>query len=95
MQTTAVNFKELKLALTVELMNLQKQSNILRAVREFMAQFKEVGTFRDLQVVARQRIDNKHTKRMYALQFEQCQLNLELISDNQTRQQIINKFDLS
>jgi len=95
MQTTAINFKELKLALTVKLMNLQKRKNMLDAVRELMLQFKEVGAFLGLAVTERSRLDHRRIKRIYAIQFEQCQLDIELISDSQTQHQVINTFYLS
>jgi len=95
MNTATVDLKKIKIALTIELMNLQKRSNILCAVRDLMLQFKEVGKFLDLSVVERSRLDNLHIKRAYAIRFEQCQLNLELISNSKTKKHTINTFDLS
>lgn len=95
MNTMTLNLKEIKLGLTVGLMNLQSKKNILRTVRDLMLRFKEVGKFLGLAMINKVNVDRQHIKRIYSIRFEHCTLSLELISNRLTNNHVINRFYLN
>lgn len=88
-----MNIRQIKLALTVALMNAQNE-NALNLVQELMLSFKEVGRFIGSKVVKNLPLNTSHTQQTYALQFENCRLDLELVSNRQTNSQYVQRFQL-
>ncbi len=88
-----MNIRQIKLALTVELMNAQND-NALSLVKELMLTFKEVGRFIGSKLVKNAPLNPSHVQQTYALQFENCQLDLELVSNRQTNSQYVQRFQL-
>ncbi|HMO38931.1 MAG TPA: hypothetical protein PKC76_12330 [Saprospiraceae bacterium] len=89
-----MNIRQIKLALTVGLMNAQTDNNALNLVKELMLTFKEVGNFLGLRVEKEARLNPNHIQQTYALQFENCKLNLEVVSNRQTNSQYVQRFQL-
>lgn len=89
-----MNIREIKLALTVRLMNL-KSGNYLNIIQDLMQNFVEqVGAFIGVQILNDGFLDNKHSIQTVALQYENCTLNVDLIQNNSTNTQYVNRFEL-
>lgn len=89
-----MNVRKIKLALTVGLMNMPS-GNALQQVKEQMKGFRnEVGAFLGLQEVNRACLNSDHEEHRYALRFERCTIDLDLISNPSTKTQVISRFDL-
>jgi len=91
-----MNIRTIKLKLTVELMNNLSSSNYLGKVKELMQNFKEqVGAFRGQEELNNTTLDQEHSLRSLALEYDNCILNIDLVTNNTTRNQYINYFDLA
>lgn len=89
-----MNIRKIKLALTVGLMNTPS-GNVLQQTKELMQGFSsEVGSFLGLHVVDRSVLNQNHEKQRYALRFERCTIDLDLITNASTNTQVIRRFDL-
>lgn len=89
-----MNIRQIKLALTVGLLNKQSDNNALGLVQELMQSFKEVGNFLGLRVEKEAPLSGSHIQQTYALQFEHCRLDLDLVSNQQTNSQYVQRFQL-
>lgn len=89
-----MNNQKIKLALTVDLINSSPTRNIPGFIKEVMSRFKEVGSFLGLRQVAKSVINRTHIKDIYAFQFENCRLDVEMISNPITRSQYVQGFQL-
>jgi len=89
-----MNIREIKLALTVGLMNL-KSGNSLKTIQELMQNFVEqVGVFLGAQVLKNGFLDQERSIQTLALQYENCTLSIDLIQNNSTNTQYVNRFEL-
>lgn len=88
-----MNIRKIKLALTVGLMN-SNQSNALIALRDLMLGFKEVGAYLGLTVVGNERINPALIRETYAIRFENCTLDVDLVSNPRTQSQTVQGFQL-
>ena len=86
--------KKIKLALTVGLLNYKSPRNVLRTVKELMAEIKEVGAFLGQSVIDIVELSQGHTKARIALQYEHCTLDLDLVSNSFNATQVVQGFDL-
>lgn len=91
-----MNFRKIKLALTVKLINSNHRNNsALSAVKELMKEFKgEVGSYLDAKIIQKDALDQKHERSIYALQFENCTLSLDLVMNIFTKNQYVNGFQI-
>ncbi len=90
-----MNTKQIKLALTVGLLN-EKPGNALQAVKQLMQGFRdEVGTLLSLKEVRNKAINADHYQQMYQLNFEHARLDIELISNPRTNLEVVQDFRLS
>ena len=89
-----MNIRQIKLALTVGLINSNTQQNVIQLVKEMMTGFKEVGAFLGVRVVTKSPLNQNNIKKTYALQFENCQLDLDLVSNPMTKNQYVQGFQL-
>lgn len=89
-----MNNREIKLALTVGLMNKNSGNNTLGFMKEVMMGFQEVGSFIGLRKVRKAKVNPNHVKQTYAMQFENCILNVDLISNQRTKNQFVQSFQL-
>ena len=90
-----MNIRKIKLALTVDLINSGTQKNVIQFVKELMSSFQEVGDFLGLRVVKKAALNQSNTRKTYALQFENCRLDLDLVSNVRTKSQYVQGFQLS
>ncbi len=89
-----MNIRQIKLALTVGLLNAQSENNALNLIKELMLSFKEAGNFLGLSVVKDAPLSRSHTQQTYALQFENCRLDVDLVSNRQTNSQYVQHFNV-
>lgn len=91
-----MNLKQIKLDLTVKLLNSGGNSNILQSAKETMQYFKnDVGGFLGFTVLKDTGINENMVTRTYAMRYEKCTLNLDLVLNQDTRNQYLNGFQLN
>ena len=91
-----MNIRNIKLELTVELMNNLSSNNYLGKVKELMQKFRaQVGAFRGQEELNNTDLDKEHSLKSLALEYDNCILNIDLVTNNTTRNQFINRFDLA
>ena len=89
-----MNIRRIKLALTVELMN--SSDNPIGSVKELMRQFKnQVGTLRKTSESGEVVLDDNNNLKSIVLQYDRCVVNLELVTNQYSRNQYLNKMDLA
>lgn len=90
-----MNIKKIKLDLTVNLLNRTSNSNILQNVQDSMSGWKsEVGSFVDSTLLNNSGINPDLEKRTYAMQYENCTLNVDVVHNQITSSQYLNGFSL-
>ncbi|MEN0006082.1 MAG: hypothetical protein AAF798_18165 [Bacteroidota bacterium] len=90
-----MNNRNIKLALTVGLMNHSEQADALPTIVNLMGKFqKEVGNYLGFSVKKNAPLNTRHIKQTYAMQFENCRLDVDLISNAATQSQVIQNFQL-
>lgn len=83
------------MALTVGLLKQNDSGSALYTVRDILQNFSdEVGAFLGLQEVGSQPLNSNIRQRTYALQFERCTLNVDLIANQRTQTQEVKSFHL-
>ena len=88
-----MNIRQIKLALTVGLINAgQNSSNVVSGIRDLMLSFKEVGAFLGAQLTGNMPLNEDHVKETYAMQFENCVLDVDLVRNPQTSNQFDRQF---
>lgn len=61
-----MNIRQIKLALTVGLLNSQSDNNALNLVKELMLSFQEVGNFLGLRIEKEAALNRSHVQQTYA-----------------------------
>ena len=91
-----MNSRKIKLALTVGLLNSgSQQQNALQAIKDLMSSFKdEVGNFLGQARLKNARLNRDHIVETYAIRFERCTLNVDLIRNLATKTQVVQGFRL-
>lgn len=90
-----MNLKSIKLELTVALMNDFSSNNYVGNIKALMQQFKaQVGAFKGQSILRNTNLDNDHSVSTLALQYDKCVLNIDLVTNNITRNQFVNHFDV-
>ncbi len=91
-----MNLKQIKIDLTVKLMNLKNQSNTLQTIQDSMVGFKEeIGNFLDVVILNDLGLSPSIVKRTYAMRFEKCTLNVDLVVNQTTKSEYINGFSMN
>jgi len=91
-----MNIRNIKLELTVTLMNNLSSRNYLGKVKELMQNFRDqVGAFRGEETLNNTDLDNDHSLRTLALEYDNCVVNIDLVTNNTTSMQYVNRFDLA
>jgi hypothetical protein len=89
-----MNTRKIKLALTAGLINQNTNGNALNAVKDLMTSFAdEAGRFLGLKPISNSRMGNA-VRESYALNYENCTLNVDLVSHPQVNRQTIQRFQL-
>jgi len=77
-------------------MNNLSSSNYLGKIKELMQNFRDqVGAFRGEETLNDTDLDNDHSLRTLALEYDNCIVNIDLVTNNTTRMQYVNHFDLA
>lgn len=83
------------MGLTIGLMKNRDSNQSLQGLKDLMNNFREeVGHFLGLQKLDQQLLNANHVQQRYAMQFERCILNVDLIANPQTKTQVIKSFNL-
>ena len=91
-----MNLRKVKLDLTVKLLNQHSDHNLLDTITELMQGFREdVGNFLGFRMLNNAGIDETFEQQTYALQFERCTLNVDLITHKSSRSQYLKRFSLN
>jgi len=88
-----MNLRKVKLALTVGLINRQQHIN-LPGIRQMMSNIKEAGAFVGEVLVNNQPISANLTKESYAIQFENCTLDVNFFKNPVTNSWTVQGFDI-
>lgn len=90
-----MNSRKVKLALTVGLMNAGNDSNLVQFAQEVLLGIKEVGSFLGLALKDQSKLNAYHERQTYALQFENCTVDLDLVSNPITQYQYVQGFHVN
>ncbi|MBR9921314.1 MAG: hypothetical protein GYB31_10785 [Bacteroidetes bacterium] len=90
-----MNLRKIKLDLTVALLNNASGSNAQKIAKDRLKGYTEVGKFLQTRVVRKKRYDENFIERSYAIQFEHCTLNLDILSNRKDLYQVVNGFQLT
>lgn len=90
-----MNSRKIKLALTVGLMNAEASNNAIYFVKEVMQGFQEVGAFLGSVLKDKSTLNSNHIRQTYAVQFENCTVNVDLVSNPNTQYQYVQGFQLN
>ena len=89
-----MNTRKINLALTAGLINKNTNGNALVAVKDLMNAFAdEAGRFLGLKPLGNAQIGNA-VRESHALSYENCTLNVDLVSHPQAKRQTIQRFQL-
>ncbi len=89
-----MNTRKIKLALTAGLINKNKGNNALASVKDLMAQFADdAGRFIELTSLSNRTMGST-VKERYALQYEKCILNVDLVSYPKANHQMVQAFQV-
>lgn len=90
------NLRNLKLWLSTEMVHTNEQKNIPSTVKRLMAKAKsKAGNFLDLVIINTLPINAGIERRQVALRYENCTVNLELLTNKATRQQTLSGLSLN
>ena len=90
-----MNTRKIKLALTAGLINKNTDGNALHAVQSLMNNFgDEAGHFLGLRALGSGKLGNAVRER-YALNYENCTLNVDLVCHPQLNRQTVQRFQLT
>ncbi len=90
-----MNIRKVKLELTTELINQKGNPNVLQTIKEFMKALRaEVGHLIRFALVKKESLNNRISKKTYALQYENCIVDVELILNGRTNRQDLYRFNL-
>lgn len=87
--------RKIKLALTVDLINQNSRQNMLGMAKMRMSEFKEeVGAFLGLSLITNEELRRGFILKKYALRFEHCTLDLDLIANETGDEMSVHSFQL-
>jgi hypothetical protein len=90
-----MDLRNMKLDLAVALLNNPQCSNAPKVAKDHLQSFQEVGRFLGTEVTRRKQMGAKRIERMYSIQFENCTLNLQLVSNLEDYSHLVNGFELN
>lgn len=90
-----MNIRKMKLALTVDLMNLSGSFSPVNSLKNSMNRFKdEVGSYVGSKLSDSTILGAGIERKTYALQFENVTLDLDLITNKHSSEQFVKGFNL-
>lgn len=91
-QTEVMNIQKLNLGLTLELMNQRTDNVSLNTFKRFMGNVKEAGKFLGTKLKEDKDLGNKWSNQSYTLNYENCSLNVEMMSSAGTESRVVKGF---
>ena len=88
-----MNLRKIKIALTVGLMNIDPNESVPN-VRNLMSDVQEAGSFLGQALVSNESLGDNLTKKKYAIKFENCTVNLDLLSNMITNNHTVQGFQV-
>jgi len=89
-----VNLKDIKLALSIELVNQPPRQRILTSVYDMVARFRDVlGKLTDVKEVESKNFGG-HIRTQYAIQYENARIDIDLLTNPITDSQTVYGFDI-
>jgi hypothetical protein len=90
-----MNLRKIKLALTIGLVN-DPSGNPVVTIKNAMKEFTDqVGRFLGFVVTGESTIDENRFSKSYAVQFENCQLQVQLVTNKLNKVQAVREFKVS
>lgn len=90
-----MNIRQIKLTLTVDLLDQKASRKPIFSARKSMEKFKgEVGKYLGLLEKGRTKLSDVIERRSFALQYEYCTLDLELVTNPINQTQFLQGFDV-
>lgn len=90
-----MNIKQIKLALTVDLLNKPTIQDPIRFALEKMDGYSTIiGDFQGTKESYAARINDNMEWKSLALNYEHCTLNMDFIHDNQKNEDYLQTFDI-
>lgn len=89
-----MNNRKIKLALTVGLINDPAQDDKLGSVKEIMSGFDEVGRFVGVSKNQSSTFDQYQQMESFTMQFENCSVDLNMISNSVTHSSYVQGFQI-
>lgn len=94
LKISKMNNRKIKLALTVGLLNKGPDDNALDTITSLMKNFKGVGRYKGIRKKYDSLLNADHVQESFALKFENCTLDLDLVYNQTTQHQYIQGFNL-
>lgn len=90
-----MNVRKIKMALTAGLINKNSAANPLAAIKELMNNLADdAGHFLGLNTTGNSPLGNNATRETFVLRYENCTLDVELVSNPHSNYPTIRRFDL-
>lgn len=87
-----MNLRKIKMDLTIALMNNADGFNHLGLAREVVSGYEEVGRFNGVTFTGEAELDHEHTQTNYALEFDNCTVDVQMIANRSSNTSFINGF---
>jgi len=88
------NQKKIQLALSIALLQKADQ-NGLQVIQEMMEEFKEeAGAFLGLGAKNESLLNQSHMREQYALQFEKCVLDVDMVANLNTQNRSVQRLSI-
>lgn len=90
-----MNIRKIKMALTAGLINRNAAANPLAAIKDLMNNLADdAGRFLGLNNTSNSPLGNDATRETFVLRYENCTLDVELVSNPHSNHRTIRRFDL-
>jgi hypothetical protein len=90
-----MDIRQIKLELTVDLLNLPNSQSPINYAKEKMDDYKsEIGGFQRVFEKGKSNIGNNIEMRSLALQYEHATLNLDVVEDQSKKEEYLQNFTL-
>lgn len=89
------NLRNIKMALTVDLINKANGTNLLNSIKELMKTFSDqVGSFIELTITKTLPLNAALENQTFAIRYENVILNVDLVTNRNTQSQYVQGFNL-
>jgi len=89
-----MNLKNLKLGLTIDLMNNSFNGNAIARIKEKIASFNGVGQYLGARLMNSFTLNDEHEQQDYSIQFEHVVLDLQVVSHRNNSCQFVSGFEI-